>query len=77
MQGLTSPGDAWVAYQYDTAAAALGLWAERKLEERTTGKKPKAKHTLQELIGGKPKPGERKAGQARMKIDASMIGQRV
>lgn len=77
MQGLTRRSDAWVAWQYDSACHALGQWAEGKLGEMTGGKKPKAKHTIQELIGGKPKPGERRKGQGRMKIDASMIGQRV
>lgn len=44
---------AWIAYQYDNAVSTLGLWCDAKLQETTTGKRPRQKYTLSQLLADK------------------------
>lgn len=39
--GLSSPRDAWIGYQFDMAAAKLGIWCENMLAERTKAGQPR------------------------------------
>jgi hypothetical protein len=72
--GLTRPTDAWLAYQYDTAASFLGHYIEAKLAEtEKRGKKVVAKHSLGDLL----RDPETKTRPAQFRSTAGMVGKKL